>query len=147
MFTLTISMKTIKSVGQKYCFSVLERCKRQYMAKKWNNYYIVKFCQYFNLKVGLIGQVSRHIWAGNHQYMGELLITVWYFLDYFFVLFSTILQELTVKHLSWKMAIIKRWCGAKFWNSSFGPPLSGPNQSDVHCISELYDAHQNALQI
>ena len=36
---------------------VLERCKRNYLVKKCNNS-IKNFCQYFNLKIGVIGQID-----------------------------------------------------------------------------------------
>ena len=56
-----------KLIVEKYCYYVLKRCKRYHLVKKWNDS-IVNSCQYFILKVGVIGQVGGHIWAGN-QYI------------------------------------------------------------------------------
>ena len=55
-----------KLTAQKYCYYVLERREiiGHYLLRKWNDS-IKNICQYFNLKLGMIGLVGGRIWAGN----------------------------------------------------------------------------------
>ena len=45
-------------------------CKRRYLAGKWRDS-IVNFRQYFNLKVGVFGQVGGRVWAGRRACLGR----------------------------------------------------------------------------
>ena len=47
--------------------------------EKWKDS-IVNFCQYFNLKVGVIGQVGVRVWAGN-QYFIKFDFAAYFFWD------------------------------------------------------------------
>ena len=55
-----------KWIIHKYGFYLLERCKKTRRRNGMTiEYQFINFCQYFNLKVGLSGQVGGHIWAGH----------------------------------------------------------------------------------
>ena len=46
-----------------------------YLGEKWKDS-IVNFRQYFNLKVGMFGQVGGPVWEGNQQYALCLIIYI-----------------------------------------------------------------------
>ena len=40
----------------------VQGCKKHYLVEKWKD-----FRQYFNIKVGVFGQVAGRVWAGNQD--------------------------------------------------------------------------------